>query len=71
MNNYMIALQAAQDDVGAVLGWDGLVKRLMSEGRLVQLVPDTIPSPVGFHLRVHPRATKKARLFADWLVTAT
>ncbi|MQV16399.1 LysR family transcriptional regulator, partial [Sinorhizobium meliloti] len=25
VNNYMIALQAAQDDVGAVLGWDGLV----------------------------------------------
>lgn len=71
VNNYMIALQAAQDDVGAVLGWDGLVKGLMSEGRLVQLVPDIIPSPVGFHLRVHPRATSKARLFADWLVKTT
>ncbi|TGQ94007.1 LysR family transcriptional regulator, partial [Mesorhizobium sp. M4B.F.Ca.ET.203.01.1.1] len=38
VNNYMIALQAAQDDVGAVLGWDGLVESLMRERRLVKLV---------------------------------
>ncbi|MBM19053.1 MAG: LysR family transcriptional regulator [Stappia sp.] len=68
VNNYMIALQAAQDDVGAVLGWDGLVGDLMREGRLVKLVADSIPSPSPFELRVHPRATSRARLFADWLV---
>ncbi|PRD45349.1 LysR family transcriptional regulator [Phyllobacterium phragmitis] len=71
VNNYMIALQAAQDDVGAVLGWDGLVENLMQEGRLVQLVPESIPSPATFHLKIHPRATSKARLFADWLVKST
>ncbi|MCA1444247.1 LysR family transcriptional regulator [Ensifer sp. IC4062] len=70
VNNYMIALQAAQDDVGAVLGWDGLVESLMQGGRLVQLVADAIPSPVPFHLKIHPKATSKARLFADWLVKA-
>lgn len=70
VNNYMIALQAAQDDVGAVLGWDGLVERLMQEGQLVQLVGESIPSPVPFHLKIHPKATSKARLFADWLVKA-
>lgn len=64
----MIGLQAAQDDVGAVLGWDGLVENLIREGRLVQLVAETIPSPAAFHLKVHPRATSRARLFADWLV---
>ncbi len=68
VNNYMIALQAAQDDVGAVLGWDGLVDSLIQEGRLVQLVADSVPSPVPFHLKIHPRATSKARLFADWLI---
>ncbi|WOS65727.1 LysR substrate-binding domain-containing protein [Sinorhizobium fredii] len=68
VNNYMIGLQAAQDDVGAVLGWDGLVENLIREGRLVQLVAETIPSPAAFHLKIHPRATAKARLFADWLV---
>jgi len=67
VNNYMIALQAAQDDVGAVLGWDGLVENLLRDGRLVKLVPDSIRSPGMFYLKMHPRATAKARLFADWL----
>jgi LysR family transcriptional regulator, glycine cleavage system transcriptional activator len=67
VNNYMIALQAAQDDVGAVLGWSALLKNLIQEGRLVQLVPESIPSPAAFHLKIHPRASSKARLFADWL----
>lgn len=70
VNNYMIAVQAAQDDVGAVLGWDGLVGPLIASGRLVELVGESIASPLGFHLTIHPRASAKARLFADWLVKA-
>lgn len=69
VNNYMIALQAAQDGMGAVLGWDGLAGKLMREGRLVQLVPESIASPVPFCLKVHSRASAKARLFADWVAT--
>ncbi|MEJ2626711.1 MAG: LysR substrate-binding domain-containing protein, partial [Pseudolabrys sp.] len=68
VNNYMIALQAAQDDVGAVLGWDGLVGNLIQDGRLTELVPESIPSPEAFYLQIHPRASEKARLFAEWLV---
>nr|WP_298102478.1 LysR family transcriptional regulator [uncultured Shinella sp.] len=68
VNNYMIALQAAQDDVGAVLGWDGLARTVMETGRLVPLVPETVASPVPFHLKIHAKATSQARLFADWLV---
>jgi LysR family glycine cleavage system transcriptional activator len=71
VNNYMIALQAAQDDVGAVLGWDGLVKNLIQEGRLIQLVPDSISSPVPFYLNIHPSAGLKARLFAGWLANSS
>ncbi|WP_411036982.1 LysR family transcriptional regulator [Shinella sp. BYT-45] len=71
VNNYMIALQAAQDDVGAVLGWDGLVKGVMDAGRLVPLVPETVASPVPFHLKIHAKATAQSRLFADWLVRTT
>ncbi|QRM57898.1 LysR family transcriptional regulator [Sinorhizobium sp. BG8] len=71
VNNYMIALQAAQDDVGAVLGWDGLVKSMMEAGRLVPLVPQSVPSPVPFHMTIHAKATAQSRLFADWLVRAT
>ena len=58
----------AEDDVGAVLGWEGLMTRAVQGGRLVALVPEGIPSPVAFSLRLNPRASAKARLFADWLV---
>lgn len=68
VNNYMTGLQLAQDDVGAVLGWDGLVSGLLREQRLVQLVPDSIASPMAFYLKIHPWAATKARIFADWLV---
>ncbi|MDO5612549.1 MAG: LysR substrate-binding domain-containing protein [Paracoccus sp. (in: a-proteobacteria)] len=68
VNNHMIALQAAADDVGAVLGWEGLMDRALADGKLVNLVPESIPSPVAFALRINDRASAKARLFADWLV---
>jgi DNA-binding transcriptional LysR family regulator len=68
LNNYTIALEAAQDDVGAVLGWDELVGPLLEDGRLIKLVPDEIRSPMGFYLRRHPRASEKARIFVDWLI---
>lgn len=69
VNNYMIALQAAQDGMGAVLGWDGLTAKLVREGHLMQLVCESIPSPVPFRLKVHSRASPKARLFAKWVAT--
>ncbi|MFV0301556.1 MAG: LysR family transcriptional regulator [Paracoccus sp. (in: a-proteobacteria)] len=68
VNNYMIALQAAEDDMGAVLAWTGLLGNLLESGRLVRLVPESIASPLPFHLTVHPRASVKARMFADWLI---
>lgn len=67
VNNYMIGLQAALDGAGAVLGWEGLIEGLLDEGRLVQLVPECIPSPAPFQLRIHPHASGKARLFGEWL----
>ncbi|WP_374303239.1 LysR family transcriptional regulator [Paracoccus sp. (in: a-proteobacteria)] len=68
VNNHMIALQAAQDDVGAVLAWDGLMTELLSRRKLVRLVAEDIPSSVPFRLVIHPRASAKARLFAAWLL---
>lgn len=67
----MIALQAAQDDVGAVLGWDRLVKSVLDAQRLVPLVPESVSSPVPFHLKIHARATAQSRVFVDWLVKTT
>lgn len=71
VNNHMIALQAAQDGVGAVLAWGGLMTDLLSRERLVRLVPEDIPSLVPFHVVIHPRASAKARLFANWLLQNT
>ena len=68
LNNYLISLQAAQDDTGAVLGWEGLLGSHFDSGRLVPLVPEAMDSPWPFYLRIHARASAKARLFADWLV---
>ncbi|MCA0961579.1 LysR family transcriptional regulator [Salipiger bermudensis] len=67
LNNYLISLQAAEDHVGAVLGWEGLLGSHLDSGRLVPLVPDEMPSPYPFYLRIHGRASANARLFADWL----
>lgn len=71
VNNYMIALQAAQDDVGAVLGWEGLVGPLIQGQKLVRLVPESIRSPAAFHLKLHSRTTSNALLFANWLVRSS
>lgn len=70
VNNYMISLQMAQDNVGAVLGWSGLVDGLIEAGRLVRIGEESIPSPYPFHLREHPQASAKARIFRRWLVAA-
>ncbi len=69
VNNYMIALQLAQDGAGAVLGWDGLVGPLLESGQLVPLVEDCIAAPQPFYLKLHPGASEEARLFGDWLVS--
>lgn len=70
VNNHMIALQMARDGAGAVLGWTGLIGPLLDAGDLVPLVPDRMPSPHGFYLHTHARASARARAFRDWLVAA-
>ncbi len=70
VNNYIIALQAAQDDMGAVLGWDGLTADLVASGKLVQLVPDTITTPLDFYVELHNRRSERARIVFDWLTAA-
>ncbi len=67
VNNYVIALQAARDGMGAVLGWDGLTADLVASGRLVKLLPDALPSPLDFYIAQHNEASDQARLVFDWL----
>ena len=67
VNNYVIALQAAQDDMGAVLGWNGLTKKLVETGQLIKLLPESVASPLDFFVKLHPRASDDARLVYNWL----
>ena len=71
VNNYIIALQGAQDDMGAVLGWDGLTGALVEAGRLVRLLPDAVPSPMDFYVKLQPHASGRARFLFDWLTQAS
>ncbi|KAA0018722.1 LysR family transcriptional regulator [Salinicola corii] len=68
VNNYIIGIQAAQDDMGAILGWEGLTAELVASGRLVRLIPDNIPSPMDFYIRLNPRASSRATRLCDWLL---
>lgn len=68
VNNFMIALQAVQDDVGAMLGWKSLIRPLLESGKLVVLTDDALPTQLALHLRVRPHASEKARTFASLLI---
>lgn len=50
VNNYMIALQAAQDGAGIVLGWQRLISPLLESKKLVRLGTKTLKSADGFYL---------------------
>lgn len=67
VNNYVIALQAARDGMGAILGWNGLTGDLVASGRLVQLLPESLPSPLDFYIVMHNQNSDKARVVFDWL----
>lgn len=69
LNNYLISLSAAEDNIGAVLGWENLSGSHLKTGRLIQLVPETIDDPWPFYLRIHAGASANALLFADWLAS--
>lgn len=70
VNNYVIALQAAQDNMGAVLGWSGLTQTYLDAGRLVKLLPHALESPLDFYVKLHPGATDRAKVVFNWLVQA-
>ncbi len=69
VNNYMIALQAAEDGVGMVLGWKHLVAPYLASGRLVSFDAFATPAPTSFFLSMDTRATKTldAEALRDWI----
>ena len=69
--NYVIALQAAQDDQGVALGWEHLVSPLLEQGRLVRVGTWEVKAPGAFYVtwpdkRAPEPATTALR---DWLIT--
>ena len=71
VNNYMIALQAAQDSVGLVLGWKRLVAPLLRTGALVSIDAFQIPAPTSFFLSTatQSNAAPGTQDLAQWIVS--
>ena len=69
VNNYMIALQAAQDGAGMVLGWRRLVAPLLDSGALVGFDGFSQPAPTSFFLS-RSSQTSGADLddLAEWIL---
>ncbi len=49
-NNYVVALQAAEENQGVLLGWDCLVAPLIKQKRLLRPLPDKMPAPEVYNL---------------------
>ena len=71
VNNYVIALQAARDGMGAVLGWEGLTAELIKTGRLVRLLPDALASPLDFFVARHNHDSGQVDRVMEWLTLPT
>ena len=71
--NYVIALQATQDDQGVALGWHSLVAPLLAERKLVRLGNTEIEAPGAFYVTWNASRdlTPEAVALRDWLVTQT
>jgi LysR family glycine cleavage system transcriptional activator len=70
VNNYTIALQAAQDDGGIVLGWKRLIRPLLTDGRLVQIGNYSIKAPNQFYIisKTDTQISADTKLLRDWLI---
>jgi len=71
VNNYTIAVQAARDDVGILLGWERLLAPIIERGLLVTLDEHVLEAPGSFYLTsVNDGGTMRepVRLLHDWLL---
>jgi LysR family glycine cleavage system transcriptional activator len=69
-SNYVVALQAAEEDQGVVLGWHSLVDGLIRRGKLRRLGDVEIEAPGSFYLswdENRPLSHSAGRL-RDWLL---
>jgi LysR family glycine cleavage system transcriptional activator len=69
-NNYVVALQAAEENQGIVLGWHSLVGALVERGKLARIGSMEIEAPGSYYLAWadnRPLSQSASRL-RDWLV---
>lgn len=70
VNNYVIALQAAQDSMGVVLGWERMTQPLLASGALQCFTSFKSIAPRDFYIRKSPNAASHATLLRNWLIQA-
>ena len=70
VNNYSIALQAAQDGAGLTLGWEQLISPLLNRGDLRIVTPHVLSAPQKFYLICKPEEelTPNALMLRDWII---
>lgn len=69
-NSYVIAVQAARDGQGIVLGWERLLAPLIADRTLVQVGDFAMAAPESFYLcsAPTPQLTPEAKVLRDWLL---
>ena len=70
-NNYVVALQAAEENQGIVLGWHSQVAPLLARGSLVRIGKMQMEAPGSFYLcwsETRPLSAAASRL-RDWLLS--
>ncbi|WP_350334473.1 LysR substrate-binding domain-containing protein [Coralliovum pocilloporae] len=69
-NNYVIVLQAAQDNQGVALGWQMLIQPLLDQGKLKRLTDTGIETKSGYYLtwRDDRPLSDEAETIRAWLL---
>jgi LysR family glycine cleavage system transcriptional activator len=69
-NNYVVALQAAEENQGIVLGWHSLVGALVERGQLARIGSMEIEAPGSYYLTwaENRPLSQSASWLRDWLV---
>jgi len=69
-NNYVVALQAAEENQGIVLGWHSMVEALIERGKLVRFGALEIDAPGSYYLTwdENRSLSDSAKRLRDWLL---
>ncbi len=69
-NNYVVALQAAEENHGVALGWHSMVGPLIQRGKLVRVGELEIRAPGSFYItwEASRALSKEAELLRQWLL---